>query len=174
MADCLHNKPVLQNKENTVNIFRFLPFMLLAICLGCVDRTSDRVKPAATSEADEISANASQQRREAYDATADELAVKKKQVEQNLEDELQKLDRKMADLAERIQNAEGKAKDRLQEEWDELEPQRKKARERLDALKQASGAAWEDLKAGAQSAFAELRQGVNRASEHFGDDAEKP
>ncbi len=159
-----------------MRITNFLPYTLMAICLGCADRTPDRarVDPATANEADDISTTARQERREAYEATADEFALKKEQVEQNLEEELQALDRKMANLSERIQEAEGDAKARLNEEWAELEPQRKKARARLDELKQASGAAWEDLKAGAQSAFAELRKGVDQASEHFEDDRQEP
>ncbi len=102
--------------------------------------------------------------------TTDDRAVAEKQeFERELEEDLETIDEKMARLAERIKETEGDVKARLQQEWDELEPQRQQARQRLDELKKSSAEAWEDLQAGAKSAFAELRESVNRASERFED-----
>jgi hypothetical protein len=149
----------------------------LGFCVaGCNERrtTTTTERTTSTSNAEDVAANARQQRREAVDATAEQLNFERDEIERNLEDGLRQLDQKMARLAERIDEAQGDAKARLQKEWNELEPQRKQARQRLDELKKSSTEAWKDLKAGAQSAFAELRESVNQASERFErDEADK-
>jgi hypothetical protein len=83
------------------------------------------------------------------------------------------MDARMSKLADQIKEAQGDAKARLQQEWDELEPQRRRARERLDELKKSSGEAWKDLKAGAQAAFDDLRKSVNQAGERFDNDSKE-
>jgi hypothetical protein len=166
------------NKRRKQMIIRYLLAMgcLAFVVAGCDEKrtttTTDRTP--SPSAADDVAANARAQRREAVDATAEQLKLERDEIERNLEDGLKQLDQKMARLSEQINEASGDAKARLQKEWDQLEPQRKQARERLDELKKSSTEAWRDLKAGAQSAFSELRESVNQASERFDrDDVEK-
>jgi hypothetical protein len=136
---------------------------------GCTEKqtTTTTQRTTSTSDADDVAANARQQRREAVDATAEQLRLEKEELERNLEVGLSELDEKMARLSERIKEESGEAKVRLQKQWDDLKPQRDQARQKLDELKKSSAEAWKDLKAGAQSAFAELRESVNQASERF-------
>jgi TolA-binding protein len=149
-------------------------FVLVFGCLGllvagCGEKrtTTTERTTTTTNNADDVAAKARQERREAVDATAEQLKLEKEQLERNLEEGLNQLDQKMATLSERINEAQGDAKARLQKEWEELKPQREQARLRLDELKKSSAEAWQDVKAGAQSAFAELRESVNQASERF-------
>jgi hypothetical protein len=96
--------------------------------------------------------------------------AEKQEFERELEEDLETIDEKMARLGERIKEAEGDVRARLQQEWDELEPQRQRARQRLQEVKSSSAEAWQDLKAGARSAFDDLRDAVNKASERFEDE----
>ena len=136
-----------------------LGLALVAYLAGCdqnADRPANRSVNGTTPSANGI---------------ADDRAVAEKQeFERELEEDLETIDQKMARLAERIKKAEGDAKARLQEEWDELEPQRQQARQRLEELKESSAEAWDDLKTGARSAFDDLRDSVNKASERFDDE----
>jgi hypothetical protein len=135
---------------------------------GCDEkRTTTERTTTTTSDADDVAARAREERREAVDATQEQLKLEREKLERNLEEGLSELDAKMDRLAVRINEASGDAKARLQQEWDELKPQRDQARQRLDELKKSSAEAWRDLKAGAQSAFSELRESVNQASERF-------
>jgi hypothetical protein len=134
--------------------------------MGCNEAGRTDLSPSEAA----VKERARQERREAFDATADELRIEKDQIARQLEDGLAELDAKMDTLGQQIAQATGDAKVRLQKEWDELEPQRKAARERLDELKKSSSAAWQDLKEGAQSALTDLKASINRASTRFEDE----
>ena len=153
--------------------------MFSGIAIGCNETrtksttTTTTDKTSTTPSADDVATRAERERREAVDATAEQVQLEKQQYERKLEEGLNELDRKMADLSARIEEAQGTAKERLQAEWKELPPERERARERLDEIKNSSAAAWDDLKAGAQDAFSDLRKSVNQASDRFEEDEKK-
>ncbi len=131
----------------------FLPFAMLVL-IGCTEpRSSDPTKagrPAGTA-AETSSERAGRETREAVDAVGDLTADKRVEFELEMKEELDELDGRMADLSQRIDAAQGAAKEKLRQEWKELEPQREQARQRLSELKDASGEAWNEFSKSARS-----------------------
>jgi hypothetical protein len=151
---------------------RLASFLILGSFLALAAGCNDAGRTMSPEDA-AVKDRARQERREAFDATADELRVERDQIARQMEDGLKELDAKMDTLGQQIAQATGDAKVRLQQEWDELEPQRKAAQERLDEMKKSSSAAWKDLKQGAQSALTDLKASINRASTRFQDEDSK-
>jgi hypothetical protein len=144
----------------------FLPFAVLVL-IGCTESRHDPGKADRRATSETTSERVNRETREAAEAIEDWTADKRVEAQLEMEEELSELDGRMAQLSERIETATGSVKERLQQEWKELEPQRKLARQRLDALKESSGEAWVDIRESTKSAFESLRQGVNRASSRF-------
>lgn len=67
----------------------------------------------------------------------------------------------------RAQKAKAEAKIRYQEEVDDLRGRLRAARQKLDALRDAGGDAWEDLRAGMDEAVRDLKRAFERASSKF-------
>jgi TolA-binding protein len=146
----------------------FLLFAIL-VMVGCTEPRNEPGKanrPAGTTT-ETTAERAKRETREAAEAIEDWTADKRVEAQLEMEEELSELDGRMAELSQRIETATGSVKERLQEEWKELEPQRELAKKRLDELKESSGEAWIDIRESAKSAFESLRQGVNRASSRF-------
>ncbi len=150
-------------------IRHFLPFAILVL-IGCTEPRgkdpgkSNRQAGTATESTEE---RAKRETREAVDAVGDLAADKRVEWELEMKQELDELDDQMAKLSRRIDAAQGEAKEKLQKEWKDLEPQRERAQQRLNELKDASGEAWIEIRKSARAAFDELRDGVNRASSRF-------
>lgn len=84
-------------------------------------------------------------------------------------DDLAELDAELADWKEKANaqaaTASVEAKLKLQESIDELEAKRQELSAKLLAAGKASGAAWEEIAAGFESGWAELKAGLEDAKE---------
>jgi len=165
------------NKHHSPRVYffmirHFLPFAVLVL-IGCTEPRNDpkNADRRAGTPSETAGERVKRETREAAEAIGDLTADKRVEVQLEMEQELDELDDRMADLNRRIEAAGGRAKERLQQEWKELEPKREQARKRLGELKESSGEAWVDIRESTKAAFESLRQGVNRASSRF--EAEK-
>jgi chromosome segregation ATPase len=125
--------------------------------LGCKP-TSDKVP-----KADEPSAprpQASAPRSQTSDrANSDDRTV----TQQKLSQELNDLDKTMADLKARAQRAGDQAKAEWETRRPQLEAQRDDAAKKLDELKQASKETWDQTRTKAEAAFSEVEKGFKEA-----------
>jgi len=106
---------------------------------------------------------ATQKRREAAEAT----------LEQG-KDTLARIDARMGELSTQIKTSTGEAKIKLQQEWDQLEPQREQLNRQLQDFGNASSKAFDDVKAGTRNAFDDLRKSVNEARSRFDERNQSP
>ncbi len=87
---------------------------------------------------------------------------------------LEKLKAKMAEwqaeidkLKAKAQQSKADAKIELEKRVGDLETRRQEVEKKMQELREASGSAWENIKAGAQRAYDNLDQAVRSAKEKF-------
>lgn len=121
----------------------FLP-VLVALVLGCAGKPVEHTVR-------KVPAETSQERRQT-----------KAEFEGMLKDELEKLEEEIRELKMKGE----KLKDTARAEWNEkvaeLDAKQKAARDKLDAVAKATGAAWEHLEEGARKALEELETAVRK------------
>lgn len=84
-----------------------------------------------------------------------------------LETELREFDAKLKTLAGKARGAKKAVRTRYENQIGALAEQRAAADQKLRELKDRSGAAWEDLKGGAEKLWQELRQTVEQMASRF-------
>lgn len=77
-----------------------------------------------------------------------------------MQTDLEKLDKKIADLKDKADKATGDEKGRLEARWKEAVAKRDLARKKFDELKTASSEKWEAVKKEADAAVGELKKSV--------------
>ena len=92
---------------------------------------------------------------------------KRKAYREKREAQLQEWAAKLDTWQARTKKAKAEVKIRSQEEMEELQQRIGTARARLRELRDAGGGAWEDLKAGVDEAFRDLKRAFQRASSKF-------
>ena len=80
---------------------------------------------------------------------------------------LDALDERIADLETRAEQASEDARAEYRHRVDELKQQSEEARDRLQELREASDAAWKDVKAGLDAATARLGEALSSARARF-------
>ena len=109
-------------------------------------------------------------RRDAADAgnTATAAAKQSKEdFEMRLKDRLADMEADIDKLRERGLALKDEAKTRWDKQLAELKAKQHEAREKLDELGRSTGDAWAHLEKGAQSAWDDLREAVQRAAKEF-------
>ena len=83
---------------------------------------------------------------------------------------LGKMERKLKDWGDEVEKLRGRtdrlgsdAREKFQEQAEELRAKQESARRKLQALRKAGGEAWEDLQAGAEAALDDLKKAMERA-----------
>jgi len=83
---------------------------------------------------------------------------------------LGKMERKLNEWGEEVEKLRGKAdkfgseaREKFQEQAEELRVKQESARQKLHELRKAGGEAWEDLQAGAESALDDLKKTLEKA-----------
>jgi hypothetical protein len=134
--------------------------LYLLILTGCSDGTGKPKPREGETEADR--------------KAKEELARKQKEIERSREDYREQLKKTLNELdelakvwKEKTDTATGEAKQKMQEEMDRLNEKRKHLGTRLDALKDASGDAWDEVSAGTRKAVSELKDAFEKAKEKF-------
>jgi DNA anti-recombination protein RmuC len=79
-----------------------------------------------------------------------------------MENQLHEWDAVLDELRAKAQRKSTQVREEIGEQMVALETRRHDLQTRLDALRGQTGAAWHDLKAGAESAWEEMRQAVDR------------
>ena len=104
---------------------------------------------------------------EAVDTTSDYLAQQKREFIAKAEHDLADLGTAMEDLRTRAQGATAETKAKMDEALRNLERERTQTQQKLSDLKSASANAWQDAKAGFQSALERLRQSYEKVKQDF-------
>jgi hypothetical protein len=78
--------------------------------------------------------------------------------------EIEEIEARLRQLQAQAKQAKAAAKIEGYEWLDELEPKHDEARQKLEALRQASESSWAELKAGVRKATDDLREAVDRAT----------
>jgi len=141
-------------------------FFTTAFLLACSDQQESQKSETAVTSAD-----VKNEAKEAMETAKAYTQQQKEEYQKQMEAKLQELDREIQDLQTKAQSNAAELKEKSKEEFnqtmEELRNKQQAATEKLDQLKSASGKAWEDTKAGVDSAFDELSKAFDRARSHF-------
>lgn len=91
----------------------------------------------------------------------------KREFEAKLRAQLDEWEAEINRLRAKADVAEAKARVKYHEEIEELRVQKREAEARLEELSNSGDDAWEDMKAGMESAWKNLGDAVNRATARF-------
>jgi len=100
-------------------------------------------------------------------AAKDYTYEKKDEYRSRLEYQMQELDAKTEELKGKAANASESVKREFDKDMSELSRQKAVLKEKLDSVKSSSAAAWEDTKAGAESAWDSVKRTYERARSRF-------
>ena len=100
-------------------------------------------------------------------AAKDYTYEKKDEYRSRLEYQMQELDAKTEELKGKAANASESVKREFDKDMSELSRQKAVLKEKLDSVKSSSAAAWEDTKAGAESAWDSVKRTYERAKSRF-------
>lgn len=78
----------------------------------------------------------------------------------SMQTDLEKLDKKIAELKEKAEKAAGDEKGRLEAKWKEASAKRDAAKKKLDELRTAAAGKWDAMKKEADTAVGELKKAV--------------
>jgi predicted nucleic acid-binding Zn-ribbon protein len=108
-----------------------------------------------------------QEMRERTDATKASVAEGKDQFVAAVQTKLNQLDQQIAELGAKLGTLSEQAKPEGEKALVTLKEQRAQLGQKFDALKESSQAAWKDVKAGFESAYAELEKAYQNAKAKF-------
>jgi hypothetical protein len=91
----------------------------------------------------------------------------KEQAEKRLKKELNRLGTNVDELKAKAAHAGAAAKARMQAQIPDLTAKRDELEKKLEDLKTRSGAAWDEMATGTESALHELRKSYEKAKSHF-------
>jgi len=94
------------------------------------------------------------------------------QSQNSMENKAAEIGKKLDELELNIKTAREEAKADMSRQMDELRIMQKNIQEKLREMKSSSGKAWQDAKAGAQSALDDLKKAYEKARMRFGTSAE--
>jgi hypothetical protein len=92
--------------------------------------------------------------------TSDTPEAKRDAAVKTLKEDLDKLDKKVADLKDRAEKATGEAKAALEAKWKEAQAKRDAAAKKLEEVKAAAIDKWEAVKKDADKSFEEFKKSV--------------
>jgi chromosome segregation ATPase len=95
--------------------------------------------------------------KEAYEAAKEYASEQTMEFRNKLEQELDDFDSDLAGLKSKAKNATGDAKEDIERRLDNLEDERAAVKQKLEALENKSGDAWDELKQDAQQAWEALQ-----------------
>lgn len=89
---------------------------------------------------------AKEETRVAYESVKKDIHVSKKKFVNDVEGELDSLNREIRNLKRKIDGTSGEAKSELQKQWASLDNKREKLQKDLDELKARAGENWQELR----------------------------
>jgi len=158
---------------------------LLAI-VGVVGGCEDESEPASAPESTESRSmvpgehegttfeDVRRQAGEAAETARDWTAQARDEYIARLEKELDEFEPRLEAMEEKLKDLSGDARTRAEAMIAELKEKRVEVAEDLTELREKSGAAWSDFKAGLDRAFSDLKESYNEAAAHFQQEAEDP
>ena len=164
-------------KHGRINAALLASALTLAVA-GC-----DRKRAASPSDSTNASAggleNWKQQAENAVTTTGAYLLRQKDQLQKSLAEKMTNFDRQLSDLKAKSDQAGGRARFQWTNTLTQLQQKKRVAADKLEQLKQlknSSADKWQDFKAGAEAAFADLEKAFQDAFTRFqsGDKPDKP
>jgi hypothetical protein len=101
------------------------------------------------------------------EAGTDTFAQQKKEYQQKMETKLKEMNQELKEWKAKTKKMEKKAKVEAEKQLNALSKRKAAVSKRLKALKTKSGKAWEDLKAGTDSAMEDLRKAFDEVRSRF-------
>jgi Flp pilus assembly protein TadB len=105
--------------------------------------------------------------KEAAASAVDYSKEQKEKIQAEMEESLETMKVKLAELKVQAQKKAGSAKDAAKSEIADLEKSQKQLSHRLDKFKKSSGKAWGHMKAGFSEAFEKLSEAYDKAKENY-------
>ncbi|TKS60368.1 MAG: hypothetical protein EWM72_01406 [Nitrospira sp.] len=105
--------------------------------------------------------------RETIEATKQYTAQQKELFQRKVHEELVAIQKQIIALRGKASEASATAKTELQKSVDELEKKKDSAKNKLEELRAATDAKWNDVKAGMNSALDELKNSYQKALSHL-------
>jgi predicted nucleic acid-binding Zn-ribbon protein len=147
-----------------------LPF-LVAACSEREDANSPAMQQSAPTESQTqkpvAAKDVKQEAKEAVDTASQYATQRKREFVAKAEHDLADLGTEMDDLKTRARTATAETKAKMDDALHDLEREKAQAEQKLVELKSASADAWQDAKAGFQSALEKLRQSYEKAKQDF-------
>ena len=151
-------------ESNQMKPIPLIPILLLAAALAACDKNKDdSPAQAEPSAVDQVK----QQAKEAVNSTKEFVVQQKEQLQKSLSSKLDEFDRKLDELKGKSSQVSEKTKNELRDTLSQLQQKKEIAAKKLEQLKSSGAGAWQEIKAGAEKAFAELDQAFKDASAHF-------
>jgi phage tail tape-measure protein len=137
----------------------------LVLLAGC--SRSDQASRETTKDTPATATDVKERYREAAAATKSYVAENKDEFISAMDAKLKELDGKISELTKKSENLQGDAKTQAERALASLGEQRQKAKDKLEALKQAGADAWEQVKTGFQAAVEDLEKACQNAKSKF-------
>ncbi|MEQ1795281.1 MAG: hypothetical protein ABL970_13950 [Nitrospira sp.] len=129
---------------------------IVAICFGIVSVGAEAGEQPVTP------GTIAKEARETMEATAQYTTQQKEAFQRKAQEELDAIQKQMAALQGKTDQASTSARTELQKSIHELEAKKAAARKQLDALKSATDSKWNEMKAGVHTAIEEMNQSYQR------------
>ena len=98
-------------------------------------------------------------------AHAAEVKETKEKIQKDLQQGYESLKTQIRDLQQKAKTTSGSAKKDMDGQIDNLKKDQAELHNKIEKMKTSSGRAWDDLKAGANSAFENLKKSVHQAQD---------
>lgn len=161
LRDCEQSVEFRLAEKMEPNMNRLLmPVLLgLSLTLPTCGKKEENVPPPTSSEGVQKKAA------EATGAKKDQAQQARNEFVGKAQKEMDELNNKMAELKNKAQTLTGAAKDKLDQQIQSLERERKAAEQKLAELQSATGEKWNELKAGVSDAVEHLKQSIQKTKE---------
>jgi TolA-binding protein len=144
-----------------IHVLAMMPLVGMLAMNGCDQRSVDPSKGKVTSEDVRRDAERAVETASAFSQQA------KEDFKKSMQSQLSDLDSKVSELREKGRNLKDQAKTDWEKRMSELELKREAAATSLARVGESTADAWQDVKKGAQSAWAELDKAFQAAAREF-------
>lgn len=140
-------------------------FTVAAFTVGCkptTDGTANNTSPAEETASTRLD-KAKQETKEAAQATKDYVYAQKTEFVEAMRAELAELNKQMDELAVKVENSTGAAKEEAKAKLQALRERTASLNQKLDEVGNATESTWEEVKAGFKKAYEETKKSFNEA-----------
>jgi TolA-binding protein len=145
--------------KNATSIMVTIIFLICCSFFGC----SEQKKPANKKQ-NVTTEDITKEVQDVVETASAFTEQQRQEYQRQIEAKLKEYDQKVNTMITQIENMKESASEDLKGEIDTLSNKKEEVAKKIDAIKVASGAAWDELKVGIDNALAELEKALEQAS----------